>query len=185
MWSRPPIISCQLKGVPATLPSPPTFPLPRGGPADDTGESTAGAASRCALRHPSLKQPAARTSGPPPLLLPSCNPSSPSGVREGFFFDGLVTVLWLIALRPKLAAGGPRQRLNKEGQKGRRRGEELKGYKMSKAQVGGGGEALKTNPNCCFIALTWHRVNLISPFTTANIHKNEMLNVHFAISVIE
>lgn len=129
VWSRPPIISCQLKGVPATLPSPPTFPLPRGGPADDTGESTAGAASRCALRHPSLKQPAARTSGPPPLLLPSCNPSSPSGVREGFFFDGLVTVLWLIALRPKLAAGGPRQRLNKEGQKGRRRGEELKGYK--------------------------------------------------------
>lgn len=86
VWSRPPIISCQLKGVPATLPSPPTFPLPRGGPADDTGESTAGAASRCALRHPSLKQPAARTSGPPPLLLPSCNPSSPSGVGEGFFF---------------------------------------------------------------------------------------------------
>lgn len=84
-------------------------------------------AAPCVTRH-SNSQPLVRLDPRPS----SCHPvirRAQVGSERVFFFDGLVTVLWLIALRPKLAAGGPRQRLNKEGQKGRRRGEELKGYK--------------------------------------------------------
>lgn len=74
--------------------------LPEGGRTDDTGESTAGAASHCTLCHPSLKKPGAGATGRP---LPVIRQAQVGSER---FFDGLVAVLWLIALRPKLAPEG-------------------------------------------------------------------------------